>query len=476
MAFTTIDSAGSLFEGGSSAEEIRIESGVITRTTINAGAGTDTIVFLSGTNAAGQTALDVNAAGGADYIELSGSNLFDSTLIAGAGGDTISMSGITEFSDGTIKLGDGNDDVSIAAEAFSGTDVILGAGADTLIFSGGGTQGGVLTGSSVLGGSGADEISLVGDVDISATTVFGGGGSDLITISGTVGGESLINADSTANGGGADTINLGNGVVSATVKGKGGADEIIISGALGNSARVEGNAGADLIILSGGFNGVAGFAGGGSGNDTIQVFTGITNSANTIKGGGGADSISFVGGGVVGSMGSGTMIYGGAGADSIELGAVLTGGDGAAAGAASGYVAFESLTDSSIDAIDVVSAAASISGLYFAVDTAAGITSFTIGVYNDSDTTTPSITAGVVSGATWASADSTVTSRATDLDTMLTTKGTVIGFTAGTENYVFIQGGESGTSDDAVINVSEALSGASFEVGNDYEFYVGFED
>ena len=44
------------------------------------------------------------------------------------------------------------------------------------------------------------------------------------------------------------------------------------------------------------------------------------------------------------------------------------------------------------------------------------------------------------------------------------------------ENYLPIQGGDSGTSDDAVINVSEALSGASFEVANDYEFYVGFED
>ena len=383
------------------------------------------------------------------------------------------MSGIIEFSDGEIKAGDGNDDVSIAAGLLWNRRYPRrwSRHADLLRR----RHSGYLTGSSVLGGSGADEISLIGDADLSATTVFGGGGADLITISGTVGGESQINADSTANGGGADTINLtGNGVVSATVKGKGGADEIIISGALGNSARVEGNAGADLIILSGGFAALLALLVLDQVTTPSQVFTGITNSANTIKGGGGTDSISFIGGGVVGGMGSGTMIYGGAGADTIELGTVLTGGDGAAAGAASGYVALEALSDSSIDAIDVVSATLLVSGLYFAVDTAAGITSFTVGVYNDSDTTTPSITAGVVSGATWASADSTVTSRATDLDGLLDTKGTIIGFTAGTENYLHPRR-RIRYSDDAVINVSEALSGASFEVANDYEFYVGFE-
>ena len=121
-------------------------------------------------------------------------------LIAGAGGDTISMSGIIEFSDSEIKAGDGNDDVSIAAEAFSGTDVILGVEQHPDLLRGG-AQGGTLTGASVLGGSGADEISSDGDADLSATTVFGGGGADLITISGTAGGESLINADSSANGG-----------------------------------------------------------------------------------------------------------------------------------------------------------------------------------------------------------------------------------------------------------------------------------
>ena len=66
MAFTTIDSAGSLFEAGNSGDKVEVQSGASTRTTIDGGTGADTLVFLSGTNAAGQTAIDVNLAGGAD--------------------------------------------------------------------------------------------------------------------------------------------------------------------------------------------------------------------------------------------------------------------------------------------------------------------------------------------------------------------------------------------------------------------------
>ena len=91
---------------------------------------------------------------------------------------------------------------------------------------------------------------------MSATTIFGGGGSDLITVSGALLDGGFLNGDSSANGGGADTIiftadagdvSLGD---SATIKGKGGADEIAISGTIGDSARVEGNAGADNIDIS----------------------------------------------------------------------------------------------------------------------------------------------------------------------------------------------------------------------------------
>ena len=65
----------------------------------------------------------------------------------------------------------------------SGTNIKLGGGADTPIFTGMDGSVGNPTGASILGGAGADEIGIEGDVSMSATTIFGGGGSDLITVS-----------------------------------------------------------------------------------------------------------------------------------------------------------------------------------------------------------------------------------------------------------------------------------------------------
>ena len=155
-------------------------------------------------------------------------------------------------------------------------------------------------------------------------------------------------------------------------------------------------------------------------------------------------------------------IYGGAGADTIDLGLSVL-----ASGAA---ISFADLGDSGLDSIDEISTDASIvSGLTFALDTAAGITSFTVGVYTDSDETTPSVTAGVVSGATFASADSTVTARVAEIDAVLGDAGTVVTFVdnEGT-NFIFVQGGSEGTADDAVIEINE--TGDSFGVGTDYQF------
>ena len=292
-------------------------------------------------------------------------------------------------------------------------------------------------------------------------------------VSGSVLGDSLINLDSSVNGGGADTIRIQNavdivGVQSSTIKGKGGQDQITISGELGASARIEGNAGADLITLNGAFAADNGFVGAGSGNDTILVTGNNLNaSAATVQGGGGSDFIDLgANAGGLGYLGTGLMVYGGAGQDTIDIGGAATGTIVGAA--ATGVVAFGSLTDSSLDAIDTVTGVAGYSGINFALDTAAGITSFTIGAFTDSDLTTPSITAGICSGATWESADSSVTARVTQLDELLTTKGTLVGFDANGTEYIFVQGGSSGTADDAVIEISD--TGGTFNTATDYRF------
>ena len=478
MAITTINSASSLYEGSSAAEVVQIESGAASFTTVNAAGGNDSITFLSAGNAATQTSLNIDANAGADEITISGQSLslFSSTVIGGAGGDTIILTGAAmNYVLGDIKAGDGSDLVDIGGVDFSGSTFNLGAGADTLFFSGNGNG---LSGVEIAGGSGADEITLSGKVDLTASTILGGGGADAIVLSGEAGAGSLINGDSTVNGGGADTITLAVGLdgsvalgASATIKGKGGADEINIEGSVGASARVEGNAGADNIIVSGAYLDKS-FIGAGSGNDTVSLGTLANGSAASIKGGGGADYIDFISG--ASYNGSGTRIYGGAGQDTIDLGQAFT-GDVANRGDATGTIAFEALTDSSLDSIDEIAANALISGLTFAIDTAAGITSFTVGAYSDSDSDTPTITTGVADNGTWASADSTVTARVEQLDDLVGTKGTLVQFQANNVEYLFIQGGSEGTSDDAVIELPEAISG-SIITTTDYEFSITFDN
>ena len=161
------------------------------------------------------------------------------------------------------------------------------------------------------------------------------------------------------------------------------------------------------------------------------------------------------------------MVYGGAGQDTIDIGGAATGTIVGAA--ATGVVAFGSLTDSSLDAIDTVTGVAGYSGINFALDTAAGITSFTIGAFTDSDLTTPSITAGICSGATGSLLTARLT-RVTQLDELLTTKGTLVGFDANGTEYIFVQGGSSGTADDMIIS-----SGGTFNTATDYRFSVTFD-
>lgn len=475
MSFTTINSAGSLFEGSDSAEKVAIESGSLTRTTIEASGGEDTIqIELSG--GAGGTAAYIDLNAGADFALLndSGGIIAETTILGGAGADTIQMTSMDGFEDGQVKAGDGSDQVLLDGSVFSGTDLILGAGADTLIFTGVDGEVGNLTGSSILGGAGTDDIIINGDASMSATTIFGGGGADYINISGALLDGGVLNGDSTVNGGGADTI-IFSGVAgdasvgdSATVRGKGGADVISITGTIGDSARIEGNAGADNITIKG-LVSTSTFVGGGSGNDTITISgTTINQQNSTIQAGGGVDFITFNGLGQD-YKGTGLRIYGGAGADTIELGNTFT---GEVRGAnATGVIAFTDLSDSDLAGIDKVTGGAgavTISGFEFALDTAAGITSFTIGSYSDSDASTPSVTAGLASGATFASADSGVTARVEELDGILSTKGTLVAFQAQGEDYIFIQGGESGTADDGVIEVQSGI--ASFNVDTDYQF------
>ena len=158
---------------------------------------------------------------------------------------------------------------------------------------------GELASATILGGGGADSVSL--DVDAASTAV-------------------KISTDA-AGVVGQDTITIYNTAFTldeANFQAAGGADVISINGAgdLAGTAKILGNAGGDAITLSATtFSAAAGLTiGGGAGNDTISL-----------------DEF--------GSAGSGAFVIGGGGADSI----ILDANDGGSAGAVSAGGGYGSL-------------------------------------------------------------------------------------------------------------------------------------
>ena len=113
-------------------------------------------------------------------------------------------------------------------------------------------------------------LTINGTGALTQTEILGGGGADSITVNGLVSGTGFeINGDSSANGGGNDTITLVNALSGgSTVRGKGGADLISISGMAGTGIEVLGNAGDDTITISDNVVDLTGtLIGGGQGND-----------------------------------------------------------------------------------------------------------------------------------------------------------------------------------------------------------------
>ncbi len=143
--------------------------------------------------------------------------VYNGTVIAGSGNDSITLTGsgeviasggadtITIFGDGAVHLGGGRDRVYITD---SGT-VTAGGGADVITINREGTVTAgsgsdditLLNGGSVLAGNGADTISLCDDFGSKQPgTVLAGSGNDIISVQGPVGDISV--------GGGNDELNL----------------------------------------------------------------------------------------------------------------------------------------------------------------------------------------------------------------------------------------------------------------------------
>ena len=186
---------------------------------VNGSAGSDTIttdgsgvLVISGAQVG--AGISINAGGGADSINVAVAGLTTSAnnaiVLGGAGGDTITVSdgepGIGGFS--KIGGGDGGDLIFAWSAWYSG--IGGGAGSDTIELTGGSTT--FRTGMAVATGAGNDVISGVLNLSVAAN-VLGGGGADTISLTSFRGSGSVINGDSTTDGGGIDVIDIENQVL-----------------------------------------------------------------------------------------------------------------------------------------------------------------------------------------------------------------------------------------------------------------------
>ena len=463
MAFQIL-SGGLVTTGTTGADLFIVDSGSLSSTTILGKGGNDTIQAQDAGNNGSGTAVLFDGGGNLDVIQLSGLTLLNSTLQGGAGADNISGAAHI-FSGSFVKGGDGNDTINLlSGGAIGGSTVHGGNGADSVTIS-----DNLLYSAEMGMGAGADTLLISNSGAMASANILGGGGGDSIVLSGhaagggsIISGEGLsINGDSNVNGGGADTIRF-EGTLSgaSTVRGKGGADTITInSGFAATGGQVLGNAGGDTIVIGSHVGGaVSGnyLIGGGQGNDSI-TFSGTTTGAMglSIVGGGGVDSIVVDGGanGVAANVFSGQII-GGAGADLVDF-ATAAFGSGA-------FIQFDAASESNVSTTDTVDYR---TGVTFTVSAALGNAVLSTGVAGG-ESFNGAITDGILSGTDFETAEA-LTARVATIDAAVTTKGAVFMFEDNSNNdFLFIQGGSSGTADDIVVQFSGVAGISQFRVGS----------
>ena len=285
-SMTARTGAAAFFRGTSGADAINVSNvtggGGMTNVTFSGEAGADTISFDS-RSAGAYSATTFNAGGGNDLITA---QLGAGTNFAVQTGGRVAFDGDAGNDTMVINIEQGED---LSAALFDG-----GAGDDsiTLNLLSGGSASVVNSGTELVGGSGADTIGIAATIATTAELVIrAGSGADVI--SGTLASGGVTFGEFSAFGGdGADTI-----AFTFTAAATAG---IAMQGASG------------------------GIFEGGAGNDSLTVIaaavTGGSFSFGTLRGGAGADTITF--GGEFGVSGGEILtaigeVDGGAGADSL---------------------------------------------------------------------------------------------------------------------------------------------------------------
>ena len=308
--------------------------------------------------------------GGNDTIDLlegaaTNASALSVVVEAGAGADSITISSIGAFSAGNASLYGGAGSDTIAATGTNTFGLIKTQDdADLVILSGTSTV------EKARFGKGADSITL--ETTTLTNIGLGRGHDHLSATSVTLGTAATINL-----GEGRDTIviaDMASTLSAATVLGDAaggsnyGADSIFIDG-IQSASTVKGQGGDDTITLSGdgadqllvnggGQNDVITISGyeaastiaGGEGNDTIKVLEGLADSAY-FNGGKGADSIHFEITIDAGDLGK-NQIDGGAGADSITFSA--TASDPDISGGALGTLQYSAFSESNLSTMDKI--------------------------------------------------------------------------------------------------------------------------
>jgi hypothetical protein len=241
--------------------------------------------------------------------------------------------------------------------------------------------------SSIALGAGADELVLQ---STTATRIALGDGHDKISASILA----FATAGSLIGGAGRDTIDLtiaAAGVSTAFINGGAAQDSITIDG-LEAGSTVKGMGGADTITLSGDGQASAFIAAGadndvvtvsglslgatvagGSGNDTIVIADNINSISADIVGGSGNDSIHFDG--IVANNTYSAHVMGGGGADSINFSAAADN-----SGASIGVLSYSSFSESNLTTTDVLTVGGAASGgMVLNIDFTDNLTAVTVG-------------------------------------------------------------------------------------------------
>ena len=465
MATFFINETGVVTTASTGSDSIYIQSAAVKDSEILGLAGNDTIRLTEGA-AANTSSFGglVRAGEDDDYvvaINLSAFSAGGHTIIGGAGNDTIS---IIESNFDQVKGNGGDDRVAFSAGTVS--SIGLGGGADTISL----THYSTVTRLSL--GDGHDLVSAGSKITFAtAASVIGGGGRDTIQLevkSSDIG-SAFINGGALQ-----DLISLESLRENSTVKGMGGADTIMLTNRFGNSAFIAAGAGADVVTLSGRgdvHDSVGSTIAGGSGNDSIAILHNIATLSALILGGAGADSISFNGIADEDDY-SKVNVMGGLGADTITFsaGAIAS---GAADSTKFGTVKYSSFSESNLaneDLIDLNNANITSGGLAtqltFEVDFADPLSSVSVsevvGAVKLGDATfSGNIAASVLTISGIYNVSST-TALAGTVDTLTLAGGrgaSVLFTTKGGNNFLFVQGGTTGTDDDSIIGLG-TLSGA----------------